>query len=326
VIRCERGQALVLSIGAVAFLMVLVSAFGALGKALLGKGRHQRAADLAAVSAARSMREDFSRLFEPAIDSRGRPNRRHLERHEYLARARSTATEIARLNGVDPQTVEVAFPDGESFAPLRVRVRVAGAITVRPPPQGRATSELPVSAAAEAELTPAEEAGGPSQLASGGGYSGPLAFRQGKPMRPDVALAFDRMNAAARRDGLSLIITSAYRSDDEQARLYARHPDPRWVAPPGKSLHRNGTELDLGPPSAYDWLQANAGRFHFLQRYSWEPWHYGLPLALYAATHNVVRSPGLWLKNRPLWRRCAGLQRLREVRRPPTLPNACGGW
>ena len=30
-------------------------------------------------------------------------------------------------------------------------------------------------------------------------------------------------------------------------RLFAAHPDPRWVARPGTSLHRLGTELDLGP-------------------------------------------------------------------------------
>ena len=87
--------------------------------------------------------------------------------------------------------------------------------------------------------------------ASGGGYSGPLAYRQGKGMRPDVAVAFDRMAAAARRAGISLVITSAYRSDAEQARLFEQHPDPRWVAPPGQSLHRCATELDLGPSSAY---------------------------------------------------------------------------
>jgi soluble lytic murein transglycosylase-like protein len=50
------------------------------------------------------------------------------------------------------------------------------------------------------------------------------------------------------------------------------------VAPPGKSLHRWGTELDLGPPSAYGWLARNASRFHFVQRYSWEKWHYGYTL------------------------------------------------
>src|SRR5688500_3187442 len=97
-------------------------------------------------------------------------------------------------------------------------------------------------------------------------------------MRPDVARAFDRMEAAARADGVALSITSAYRSDAEQAVLWNRNPDPRMVARPGTSLHRNGTELDLGPQAAYAWLAANAGRFHFLQRYSWEPWHYGYTL------------------------------------------------
>src|SRR3954466_9367676 len=89
-------------------------------------------------------------------------------------------------------------------------------------------------------------------------------------MRPDVAQAFDRMDAAAREDGVHLLINSGYRSDAEQAVLWARRPDPKYVARPGTSLHRNGTELDLGPPSAVPWLQANGTRFHFLQRYSWE--------------------------------------------------------
>ena len=37
-----------------------------------------------------------------------------------------------------------------------------------------------------------------------------------------------------------LLVTSGYRSDAEQARLFAAHPDPKWVAPPGQSLHRYG--------------------------------------------------------------------------------------
>jgi soluble lytic murein transglycosylase-like protein len=97
-------------------------------------------------------------------------------------------------------------------------------------------------------------------------------------MRPDVAEGFDRMAAAARRDGVDLVISSAFRSDAEQAVLFARHPDPKWVAPPGESLHRNATELDLGPASAYPWLAANARRFHFVMRYDWEPWHFGWEL------------------------------------------------
>ena len=108
----------------------------------------------------------------------------------------------------------------------------------------------------------------PRSFAHGGGYGGPLATRQGKPMRPDVARAFDRTVAAAAADGVHLLITSGFRSDAEQAVLFARHPDPKWVARPGESLHRYGTELDLGPASAYGWLAANAPRYHFIQRYA----------------------------------------------------------
>jgi hypothetical protein len=44
-------------------------------------------------------------------------------------------------------------------------------------------------------------------------------------MRPDVALAFDRMAAAAREEaGLFISVTSGFRSDAEQARLFAAHP------------------------------------------------------------------------------------------------------
>jgi hypothetical protein len=46
-------------------------------------------------------------------------------------------------------------------------------------------------------------------------------------MRPDVAEAFDRMAAAAREEaGLFLSINSAFRSDAEQARLFAANPSP----------------------------------------------------------------------------------------------------
>jgi D-alanyl-D-alanine carboxypeptidase-like protein len=253
----------VLLVGAALVPVFGLGVLGAFGKALLGKGRYQRAADLAAVSAARSMRDDFSRLFEPAFDARGSPNPRHLEKHCYLARAKAAAVEVARLNGATARSSHVSFPDERSLAPVRVRVRVAGAVGVRPSPAEGAEHDVPVAASAEAELAPPDKqpvAAAPErEQASGGGYSGPLAYRQGKPMRPDVALAFDRMHSAARRNGVALLITSGYRSDAEQARLFARHPDPRWVAPPGKSLHRYGTELDIGPPSSTVGLRATRG-------------------------------------------------------------------
>jgi hypothetical protein len=276
----EVGQVVVLLIGALLVFVLGVGILGALGKALLARGRQQSAVDLAAVSAARSMRDDFPRLFEAPLDPAGRVNPRHLEKREYLERAQRAAVAIAGENGARPESVAVTFPDLRSFAPVRVRVRLGGRLDVVVPGGDERRSGVAMRASAEAELTPPERSSGLAgavqpRHGSGGGYSGPLAYRQGKPMRPDVALAFDRLARAARGDGLALVITSAFRSDAEQARLFARHPDPRWVAPPGKSLHRLGTELDLGPPGAYGWLAANARRFGFLRRYSWEPWHYG---------------------------------------------------
>jgi hypothetical protein len=171
---------------------------------------------------------------------------------------------------------DVTFPDLISFAPTRVHVHIRRTTRLRLPSfGGRRGAPLAVAAKATASIMPSPTAGALVPSLGGSGYSGPLALRQGKPMRPDTAAAFDRLAAAARGDGILLSITSAFRSDAEQAKLFAAHPDPKWVAPPGRSLHRNGTELDLGPPSAYGWLALNAPRFGFVKRYAWEPWHFG---------------------------------------------------
>jgi hypothetical protein len=262
-----RGQVAVLVVGGLLAVALGALVLGAVAHALGTRDAAQRAADLAALGGARAMHAAYERLFEPAI-LEGRPNPRHLERDEYLRLGRAAAARVAAANGAPG--AEVRFPDGATFAPVRIRVAVQRRI-------GIAGERVTVRADAEAELAPPAGVG-PAAFASGGGYDGPLAYRQGKPMRPDVARAFDRLAAAARDDGIDLVIGSAFRTDAEQAVLFARKPDPKWVAPPGTSLHRNATELDLGPPSAHAWLAANAPRFHFQQRYSWEPWHYGYTL------------------------------------------------
>ncbi|MFM8792068.1 MAG: transglycosylase SLT domain-containing protein [Solirubrobacterales bacterium] len=263
--RSESGQAAPLVLGAALMTITVAVALVAIAGAGTGKGRAQRAADLAALSAARSMRDDLPRLLAPATLPNGLPNPAHLPKPVYLARARLAGISVAVANGGSPATVSVVFPDAASFAPLtgRVSLPVGG-------PQGPAGTAWAV-----ARIGLVGSGSKDLAFATGGGYSGPLAIRQGHGMRPDVAGAFDRMAAAALRDGVGLAINSGYRSDAEQARLFAANPDPRWVAPPGQSLHRCGTELDIGPPSAYGWLAANAGRFGFLKRYSWEPWHFG---------------------------------------------------
>jgi soluble lytic murein transglycosylase-like protein len=267
--REEAGQALILAIGGVFVLLIGTVALVAISGAVTGKGRVQRAADLAAISAARSMRDDLPRLLAPPTLPNGLPNPLHIDKVTYLARARAAAIDAGRANGVAPFRILVAFPDALSFAPVRAKATVRAEVALPGPDHG-----VEASAVAEAAAPPGAGGGLPA-MASGGGYSGPLVYRTGEGMRPDVAAAYDRMAAAARADGVALLVVSGFRSDAEQAALFAAHPDPTWVAPPGKSLHRCATELDLGPETAYAWLAANATRFGFVQRYSWEAWHYG---------------------------------------------------
>jgi hypothetical protein len=74
-------------------------------------------------------------------------------------------------------------------------------------------------------------------------------------MCSDVALAFDRIDKAARADGVTAAINSGYRSDAEQAELFRRHPRSemgraaRTVAAP----LRDGTgRWDRHPPTGRD--------------------------------------------------------------------------
>jgi hypothetical protein len=280
-LAAERGQALPAVLGAGAVLVISALLLSAIGGAVTGKARVQRAADLASLSAARAMRDDVPRLAAPPLLPSGAPNPAHLGRSAYLARARLAALDAARRNHVDPRRLRVSFPDAEAFPPLTARVTVSAEIDPRTLPGGerlgeRSARRIPVEAFAVAEASlPVTTWSGLPSMASGGGYSGPLVYRNGEGMRPDVAAAFDRMAAAARRAGHLLVVSSGFRSDAEQAALFAANPDPTWVAPPGQSLHRCATELDLGPASAYGWLAARARRFGFVQRYSWEAWHYG---------------------------------------------------
>ncbi len=289
-IESQSGQSLPVVLAACAGLVGCALLLASIGGAVTGKQRVQRAADLSALSAARVMRDEAPRLLAPARLPDGRPNPRHLPRMEFLEVARVAAEQAAEMNGVDPGRLRVAFPDAEATPPLRARVDVRAEIDPAELPGGRRIAEesaasgaaapapIPVVASAVAESGAsgaASEWTGAEGQATGGGYGGPLVYRNGEGMRPDVAAAYDRMAAAARAAGHTLLVNSGFRSDAEQAALWEAHPDPTWVAPPGQSLHRCATDLDLGPSTAYGWLAEKATRFGFVQRYSWEPWHYG---------------------------------------------------
>src|SRR5919109_2896753 len=128
----EDGQASLLLLGVVAAVLTGLVVLFAFGQALGAKGRHQRAADLAAISAAQVMRDDYARLFEPPLLPNGLPNPRHLSNAEYLALARRAARRGAVRNGLHASAVAVRF-SRVGLAPTRVTAQGRGAATVRAP-------------------------------------------------------------------------------------------------------------------------------------------------------------------------------------------------
>ncbi len=98
-----------------------------------------------------------------------------------------------------------------------------------------------------------------------------------------TALAYRRMERAARKDGIDLDIVSGFRTMAEQRRLYDLY-GPGRAARPGYSNHQNGRALDLNVQTApgqmsvgvgpvYNWLARNASKYGF-QRIDLEAWHW----------------------------------------------------
>lgn len=116
--------------------------------------------------------------------------------------------------------------------------------------------------------------------------SGLVDVGNGKQLRSDAGSNFNRMNAAFKAAfGTQLSVTAGYRSNARQAELYALYKAGKGnlAAPPGKSLHQQGTAVDIGnyggssKSKQFQWLLQNAHRFGFSwdngRRYG-EPWHW----------------------------------------------------
>ena len=149
----ESGQASLLMLGVCTLLLGLAVVLFAFGSALGSKGRHQRAADLAAVSAGQVMRDLYPRLFEPPVLANGLPNPRHLPLPVYLALVRRAAVRGARRNGVEVQRGGCELPGrwvradaGGGHGPRRrARARedrAAAAVGSRVPVKARAVAEI----------------------------------------------------------------------------------------------------------------------------------------------------------------------------------------
>ena len=99
--------------------------------------------------------------------------------------------------------------------------------------------------------------------------------RDGLKLERQAAEALTVMSEAAEKDGVRLVISSAYRSYDYQKALFQRYAErdgeeaaSRYSAKPGTSQHQLGTTVDLGSISdsfaetpAGIWMNQNAGNY-----------------------------------------------------------------
>jgi hypothetical protein len=94
-----------------------------------------------------------------------------------------------------------------------------------------------------------------------------------KPVAVSTGNAFLAMQKAAKKAGVNLTLTSGFRTNDEQQRLFDCFQAGQCpvAAPPGSSNHQNGRALDL---SVSTWLANNAAEFGFKRTVPSEPWHY----------------------------------------------------
>lgn len=90
------GQALLLLVAAMAAAVVGAVLLGGVAQGIEKGGREQRAADLGALAAARTMHDAYDRLFEPPTLDDGRANPRHLEVGAYERMGREAALGVAR--------------------------------------------------------------------------------------------------------------------------------------------------------------------------------------------------------------------------------------
>jgi D-alanyl-D-alanine carboxypeptidase len=117
-------------------------------------------------------------------------------------------------------------------------------------------------------------------------------------LRGKAEAALEEMAAAAKKDGITLTVSSAYRSYQYQIGSFDRwtkrlglEEAERVSARPGRSQHQLGLVVDFGSitnefaeTAAGKWVKAHASRFGWslsfprgyeaLTGYAWESWHY----------------------------------------------------
>lgn len=186
---------------------------------------------------------------------------------------RRDAIAFLRKAGPSIDLPETAVLEALILGGLRVhhRGRAVPVGTARP---GRARVPTPTSVTGG---TPAPSA--PRHYRNGHLPTGALRpVGDGERLARPAARPFRRMDAAARRDGVTLHVNSGYRTYAEQAGLYARYRagTGNLAAPPGHSTHGAGLSVDLqvSDPATLRWLRTHAGRYGFVNDVPSEPWHW----------------------------------------------------
>lgn len=101
---------------------------------------------------------------------------------------------------------------------------------------------------------------------------------------PELLEAVRAAARDARRDGVTMVVTSGWRSREHQQRLFDEAVSKyggveealRWVSTPDTSAHVTGDAVDLGPAEADDWLDEHGADYGLCRIFANESWHFEL--------------------------------------------------
>ncbi len=104
-------------------------------------------------------------------------------------------------------------------------------------------------------------------------------------IHPLLQTRFEAAQLSAAKEGVTLYMTSGFRSEERQAILFAdavkkygsETEAARWVLPPKNSHHPDGLAIDVNYPgdrAGAKWLEDNGARFGLCRVYANEWWHF----------------------------------------------------
>ncbi|TCK24603.1 M15 family metallopeptidase [Pseudonocardia endophytica] len=153
-------------------------------------------------------------------------------------------------------------------------------------------------------LSPVTESGGPAdraapapRTAAGGAalpgvadgvVTGSVGVSDDVPavtgLDPDLRSALRRAATDAARSGVTVRVTSGWRSaryqeqllEEAVARYGSKAEAARWVATADTSLHVSGEAVDIGHSDAIAWMSRHGDTYGLCRIYRNEPWHYEL--------------------------------------------------